>query len=152
MKVGDKMPDFELPNHKGKHFSTDKLREKHSLLIFVYPKLGIPVCIRELLMLKNHHSDFLDAGLDVMVVSTEEPDGIGLFVKTYEIPFLIVSDVDMQVRCMLHIPSYWAGVIPHRAAILVSMDGVVEDIFFSHFGVKKEIRRILTAVRKRQRS
>jgi peroxiredoxin Q/BCP len=42
LKVGDKAPDFTLPDTEGRHVTLSKLLEKGPVIVFFYPKAFTP--------------------------------------------------------------------------------------------------------------
>ncbi len=59
LKVGDKAPDFELPNQDGKKVRlSDELAKKPVMVVF-YPKDDSPVCTKQLCSYQDSYDRFL---------------------------------------------------------------------------------------------
>ncbi len=96
VKMGEVLPDFKLPASNGEHVTLSDFRGKKVVLYF-YPKDMTPGCTTEACDFKDYFTRITDLGAVILGVSC---DPIGMhekFIDKYELPFLLLSDVDHQV-------------------------------------------------------
>ncbi len=68
LKVGDKLPSFELPNQDGKMVSSEEFLG-NKLVIFFYPKASTPTCTVEACNISDNISSLKKAGFQVVGIS-----------------------------------------------------------------------------------
>ena len=66
LKVGDKAPDFMIPDYDGKEFSLSGFRGKKVVLYF-YPKDNTPGCTKEACSFRDSHAEIKKLGAKVKV-------------------------------------------------------------------------------------
>lgn len=91
LKVGDRAPDFNLPDADGEMVSLEKFKGKKVVLYF-YPKDNTPGCTLEANDFKDRHRDFEDS--DTVVIGVSK-DGIRSHLKFRDkngLPFYLLSD------------------------------------------------------------
>jgi len=96
LKVGDKAPDFTLPDDKGKSFSLSANLGRKWLLVF-YPGDGTPVCTRQLCDYRDGVEAFSGLGVDVVGISKDGPESHRRFKQKHRLPFALLSDPDLKV-------------------------------------------------------
>lgn len=94
--VGDKAPDFEMPDKDGKIYSLADYRGKWILLYF-YPKDNTPGCTIEACALRDNYDDFKKIKAVVWGVSVDSPKSHDKFVEKYDLPFPLLSDENKKV-------------------------------------------------------
>ena len=70
LKVGDKLPEFELKNQEGKTIKSSELMGK-KLVIFFYPKANTPTCTVEACNLNDNISKLKKAGYQLLGISAD---------------------------------------------------------------------------------
>lgn len=132
LEVGDRAPDFTLPDDTGNEVSLgDFAGEK--LVIYFYPKAFTPGCTKESCDFRDHHGAFQAAGYQIIGVSPDPVAKLADFRAEYELPFRLLSDEDHAVAEAYGAwgkkKSYgkeYEGII--RSTYLIGPDGTVEEV------------------------
>lgn len=96
LKVGNKAPDFTLPDENGNPVKLSGLQGKKVILYF-YPKDDTPGCTTQACGFRDEYPSIEEAGAVVLGVS---PDGAKSHVKfktKQKLPFTLLSDEDHAV-------------------------------------------------------
>lgn len=93
---GTQAPEFTLPDHNGILYSLRDFRGKKVVLYF-YPKDSTPGCTKQALGYKENYKEFQDKDIIVIGISKDSQASHKRFVLNNELPFLLLSDEDMEV-------------------------------------------------------
>ncbi len=133
LAVGDKAPDFSLPDDGG---SLVSLRDfaGHPLVIYFYPKDDTSGCTKEAQDFSEKIAAFREAGAAVLGVSPDSAASHAKFKTKHEIALPLLSD---ESKAMLEAYGVWAeksmygrkymGV--ERTTFLVKGDGTIAAIW-----------------------
>ena len=121
--VGQQAPPFKLPSTKGDLSLSEELKQGPVLLVF-YPGDDTPVCTKQLCNYRDNLDSFAELDIRVIAINPQSIDSHAAFVKKYELPFPVVSDVDGSV-CQAYGAKSFLGT-PKRALVLVGRDGTVK--------------------------
>ena len=97
LKVGDKAPDFSLPNAYGKQIKLSSLLKKGPVIINFYRGAWCPFCNLELNALKKNLPEFKKYGASLISITPQKPDKSLAQVKKAKFPFDILSDLDSSI-------------------------------------------------------
>jgi thioredoxin-dependent peroxiredoxin len=97
LAMGGRAPEFTLPDQGGQSVSLSTLLRNGPLILYFYPADFTPGCTREACALRDLHSDILQAGLEIAGVSPQSPESHRKFREKYQLPFVLLSDVDKFV-------------------------------------------------------
>ncbi len=132
LKVGDKMPDFEVVDQDGKTVRSADLIGRKTIVYF-YPKDNTSGCTAEACNLRDNYQSLVDAGYNVIGVSKDSAASHTKFREKYSLPFTLLSDPSTE---MLQAFGAWGekkmygktvlGTI--RRTFIFSEDGVLERI------------------------
>ncbi len=89
--VGDKAPDFSLPDQTGKPVNLKSFKGKQVVLYF-YPKDDTPGCTKEACGFRDAIKQIEKAGAVVLGVSLDGPDSHQKFMAKYHLPFPLLCD------------------------------------------------------------
>jgi peroxiredoxin len=89
--VGDKAPDFELPDPDMKPRKLSEFRGKKTILAF-FPAAESPVCTAEMCALRDSIDQLRDLGANVVGVSVDGPFANKFFVQNRHLNFPVLSD------------------------------------------------------------
>jgi peroxiredoxin Q/BCP len=130
IQVGDKAPDFTLASQSGEPVRLyDRLADRVVVLYF-YPKDETAGCTREACAFRDSHEVFVEAGAEVIGVSSDSADKHAAFANHHELPFTLVSDKGGQVRKSYGVPAAM-GILPGRVTYVIDRDGTVRNVFNS---------------------
>jgi peroxiredoxin Q/BCP len=133
LSVGQKAPDFSLPDENGKTHTLNEYAGKHVLLYF-YPKDDTPGCTTEACNFRDDYSSYENANVVILGVSPDTSASHKKFKEKYQLPFTLLADENHQV-CEFY--KVWGlkksfgkeydGV--HRTTYLIDPEGVIQEVF-----------------------
>jgi peroxiredoxin len=91
LSVGDRAPDFSLPDQDKQVLSLADLRGTPVLLVF-YPFAFSGICTGELCQLRDELAAYTDAGVKVLAISTDPVFSLKAFKATEGFDFPLLSD------------------------------------------------------------
>lgn len=97
LKVGDKAPDFKLPDANGKYYSLSDYHGKNPVVLYFYPKANTPGCTKQACGIRDEWSKFEKNGIQVFGVSVDSKEAIKKFIDEYGLNFPLLSDEDKKV-------------------------------------------------------
>jgi len=131
IKVGEKAPDFSLPNHKGEQVSLSDFRGRKVMLAF-YPSDFSPVCSDQLSIYQEVKPDLDEAGLEVVGVSIDHSWAHRAFRKELNLDFTLLADFHPKGQVAelygAYLPDYGTS---NRSLVLVDPEGVVSWVYES---------------------
>lgn len=155
VNVGDKAPDFELPDTDMKMRSTDEFRGKKIVVSF-FVAASSPVCEIELCTFRDSLNDIVKAGAQVVAISNDGPFANKAFAQKHSLNFPVLSDYTsttirdygVLMPDLLHIKGYNAA---KRSVFIINEDGKIGYKWVSENPLKEpnytEIREYLAAER-----
>ena len=96
LKIGDKMPHFEVVNQDGEKVTSADLIGKKTIVYF-YPKDNTSGCTAEACSLRDNYEALLAHGYNVVGVSKDSAASHRKFIDKYELPFTLLSDTSTQM-------------------------------------------------------
>ena len=96
IKIGDKMPDFEVVDQDGKKVSSKDLIGKKTIIYF-YPKDNTSGCTAEACNLRDNHEAMIARGYNVVGVSKDSAASHKKFAEKYDLPFTLLSDTSTEM-------------------------------------------------------
>jgi peroxiredoxin Q/BCP len=101
-KVGQKAPDFELPDDMGCNVRlSDVVREGIVLLLFYPADFGM-ICSLQMGEFRDRYQDFEAAGVRILPVSTNSVRSHGAWRESMRLPFSLLADEDGKVTGLYH--------------------------------------------------
>ena len=95
LTVGDKAPDFSLPDQEGKtHQLSDYLGSK--VLIYFYPRDFTPGCMAEACSIRDDFPKFESSKVIVLGISTDSEESHKKFSQKHSLPFTLLADSDKK--------------------------------------------------------
>ena len=91
LKIGDKMPDFEVVDQDGVKVSSKDLVGKKTVVYF-YPKDNTSGCTAEACSIRDSYDALLARGYNVVGVSKDSAASHKRFKEKYDLPFTLLSD------------------------------------------------------------
>lgn len=96
LKIGDKMPDFEVVDQDGNAVSSKDLIGKKTIIYF-YPKDNTSGCTAEACSLRDNYDALQAKGYNVVGVSKDSAASHRKFADKYELPFTLLADTSTQM-------------------------------------------------------
>lgn len=132
LKIGDRMPDFEVVDQDGNKVSSKDFIGKKTVVYF-YPKDNTSGCTAEACSIRDNYEALIARGYNVVGVSKDSAASHRKFIEKYELPFTLLSDTSTQ---MLQAFGAWGekkmygktvlGTI--RRTFIFDEDGILERI------------------------
>ena len=94
--IGDKSPEFELPDADMKPHKLSDYRGKKTILAF-FPAAESPVCTAEMCALRDSLDQLRDLGANVVGISVDGPFANKFFVQNRHLNFPVLSDYKREV-------------------------------------------------------
>ena len=96
LKIGDRMPDFEVVDQDGNKVSSKDLMGKKTVVYF-YPKDNTSGCTAEACSIRDSYEALLAKGYNIVGVSKDSAASHRKFIDKYELPFTLLSDTSTQM-------------------------------------------------------
>ena len=96
LKVGDKMPDFQVQDQDGRTVSSKDLLGKKTIIYF-YPKDNTSGCTAEACSLRDNHEALAARGYNVIGVSKDSANSHKKFIEKYALPFTLLADTSTRM-------------------------------------------------------
>ena len=134
LKIGDKMPPFEVVDQDGQVVrSQDFIGHGRKTIIYFYPKDNTSGCTAEACSFRDNYAELTAQGYNVVGVSKDSAKSHSGFRARYELPFRLLSDPSME---MLQAFGAWSekkmygkttlGTL--RRTFIFAEDGILERI------------------------
>ena len=94
--IGDRAPDFELPDTDKKQRKLSEYHGKKTILAF-FPAAESPVCTAEMCALRDSIDQLRDLGANVIGISVDGPHANNAFVQNRHLNFPVLSDYKRNV-------------------------------------------------------
>lgn len=96
LEAGSKAPDFTLKDQKGKNVTLSDLSGK-TVVLYFYPKANTPGCTTQACGVRDHKSEYKNAGATVIGVSPDEVKAVKKFDDENGFGFPLLADKDHKV-------------------------------------------------------
>lgn len=96
LMVGNKAPDFQVPDQEGK-LHTLKQYKGTWVLLYFYPKDDTPGCTKEACAFRDNFPKFKKLDAIVLGVSVDSSAKHGKFIEKYQLPFTLLADVEKEL-------------------------------------------------------
>ena len=96
IKIGDKMPDFEVVDQNGKTVKSQDLLGKKTIIYF-YPKDNTSGCTEEACNLRDNYQAMIAKGYNVIGVSKDSAASHKKFAQKYDLPFTLLADTSTEM-------------------------------------------------------
>ncbi|WP_405269343.1 peroxiredoxin-like family protein [Cellulophaga sp. Ld12] len=172
LKIGEKAPNFELPNPEGKTISLATLLDKGPVVVTFYRGSWCPYCNLQLRALQASLAEIHALGATLVAISPEVPDesmstneinSLGFNVLTdqdatvashygvaWEVPAFLIDHMEVDRKLDLKkINNGNGSILPIPATFVVGTDGLVQWSYVDvDYRTRAEPEEILEALRK----
>lgn len=121
--VGDRAPDFALPDGEGRTWRLSEHRGETVVLLF-YPGDNTPVCTKQMCSVRDRWSDYTATGAHIVGISTDTVESHKGFAAKYNLPFPLLADPQEEVIRAYGVRSW----LPHRSAravVVINREGLI---------------------------
>lgn len=148
MKIGERVPSFELPDQSGAVVRFDDLRGTGPIVLFFYPKDETPVCTAEACSFRDTYREFQEAGATVLGISSDDVASHKRFADKHQLPYRLLADVGGVVRKQLQVPRGLLGLMEGRVTYILDDDGVVRHAHQAALQAQAHVDEAIAMVRK----
>jgi thioredoxin-dependent peroxiredoxin len=133
LESGDQAPDFTLSDQGGNPVSLSSFRGKPVVLYF-YPKADTPGCTTQACGVRDHRTDYEQAGAVVLGVSPDPVKAVAKFDQKYGLGFPLLADEDhavagaygVWVEKSMYGRKYMGN---ERTTFVISPEGTISAVF-----------------------
>ena len=97
LQVGNKAPEFSLPDEKGQTVNLKDLAKKKAVVLYFYPKADTPGCTKEACGFRDAIGQFKKLDVALLGVSPDPVEDIKKFADKFGLPFPLLADADHGV-------------------------------------------------------
>src|SRR5690349_21419656 len=123
MNIGETAPDFTLKDGDGNEWTLSDQRGKTVVLLF-YPGDNTPVCTAQLCSVRDHWSEYMATGAEVVGISTDIVDSHKGFADKHQLPLRLLSDLKGEVSAMYGMKSWLPG-RSARGVVVIDKEGKI---------------------------
>ena len=145
VQVGNPAPDFELSDATGRRVRLSTLLRTRVVVLFFYPKDGTPVCRAEACSFRDAYQTFVEAGAEVVGISSDTIESHDRFSARHRLPFVLLSDEEGAVRRLYGVPTT-LGIMPGRVTYVIDRAGILRHKFSAQFAAQKHVDEALRIV------
>jgi peroxiredoxin Q/BCP len=127
LTIGDPAPDFALPADNGKTVRLSDFRGKRVILYF-YPRDDTPGCTTQACGFRDRYPQITEQNAVILGVSPDNLESHRKFKTKYNLPFLLLADMDHRVAEAYGV---WGGPLQLgilRSHFVIDAQGRLEDI------------------------
>ncbi len=123
LSVGDRAPEFELPDQTGQLHSLEDYRDQWVVLYF-YPKDETPGCTTEACEFRDNVFAFRKLNAQILGVSMDDVESHRNFAEKYSLPFPLLADVDGLTADAYGVKTRMLGMtVAKRQTFIIAPDG-----------------------------
>lgn len=148
IEIGQEAPDFTLKDPAGQEVTLSSFRGSSPVLVVFYPFTFTGVCEGELCRIRDDHSQFTDAGVQVLAISCDSRHAQRVWSEQQGFTFPVLSDFwpHGAVAQAYGVFNDALG-CAMRSSFLIGTDGTVVDAFATDdLGTAREPARYAEAL------
>lgn len=145
LSVGDKIPEFQLPDENGNLHRVSPENSKKRVIYF-YPKNNTRVCTAQACSFRDWQTDFTELGYDVIGISADSVDSHKEFSAKHNLAFTLLSDAKGKVRKQFGVNAMF-GLISGRKTFVVNELGTIEFAYEAMMEGEEHILKTLEYIR-----
>lgn len=133
LAIGEKAPDFNLPDQDGNQTALADFAGKR-FLVWFYPKASTPGCTAEGCNLRDHYADFGSRGIEVVGISMDSVKRQKNFATKQNFPYKLLADESGEVTKAFgaygpkkFMGREYDGIL--RSSFLIGPSGTIEKVY-----------------------
>jgi peroxiredoxin Q/BCP len=119
LKVGERAPEFSLPDQNGRDTSLTSLLNTGALILWFFSGYPTPTNLSAARKIAELHPDLQRQGLVVAGISPQQPAALRRMRERHDLPFALLSDADRSVARMYEVTGL-LGMGVRRGTYLIS--------------------------------
>lgn len=116
-------PNFTLKDGEGQDWTLTDHRGKPVVLLF-YPGDNTPVCTAQLCSVRDHWSEYMATGAEVVGISTDTVESHKGFAEKNQLPLRLLADEDGKVSATYKMKSWLPG-RSARGVVVIDANGKI---------------------------
>jgi thioredoxin-dependent peroxiredoxin len=145
LKVGERAPEFTLPDETGTDRSLTQLLSSGAIILYFYPADFTPGCTRQACTLRDLNSEIEKAGLRIVGISPQKPASHAKFREKHRLPYVLLSDEHKTVIKMFGVNGP-LGLGVRRATFLIDGSRRIRDAVLADFLVGRHTDFVRKAI------
>ena len=110
--LGDKVPNFNTLDQDGSKWVLKKhLKTADYLVIYFYPAAFTGGCTKQACSYRDQKGDLAKVGAQVVGVSGDKPETLGLFALEHQLNFTLLADESGEIATLFDVPQNDGGTI-----------------------------------------
>lgn len=126
LMVGNKAPDFTLPDAMGNEFTLSQFQGKSPVILYFYPKAGTPGCTKQACGIRDNFQSFNVNGITIFGISVDSKESIKDFIDEYNLNFPLLSDESKNVSRQYGVLNSLG--LDSRITFIVNKEGYIAHI------------------------
>ncbi|MES2543982.1 MAG: peroxiredoxin [Bacteroidota bacterium] len=131
LQIGDTIPHFRAKDTNGNNFDSKEVIGIKPTVIYFYPKDNTPGCTAQACDFRDQYGDFKKFGAEIIGVSGDSTESHQKFTKQYQLPFILLSDSDKEIRKLFGVPTNIFGLLPGRVTYVADKNGKIVLVYNS---------------------
>ncbi len=132
VRVGDRMPQFELLDQFGEYFDTLDYINKQPMVVFFYTEDEAEICTREVIAFNKSIQEFKDLNAIVVGINPASVIFHRRFVIKLQLEYPILFDRNSEVQKMFRVPNYKKTKKPERFTFIIDKQGIIQKVFHNN--------------------
>jgi peroxiredoxin Q/BCP len=147
MRIGDKAPDFELPDETGTTRRLSDLLADGPVVLYFYPAAMTYGCTKESCHFRDLASEFKEVGAQRVGISADKVEKQLQFSEKHNFDFPLLSDPDKTVAQAYGVKRGPSFLPNKRATFVIGTDGLIKEVIGSETNMNVHADKALTALR-----
>jgi len=123
-KVGDRAPDFSLPDHNGNLVKLGDFRGRKPVILAFYPQASTPGCTKEVKAYQGDIARFDAAGAQILGVSLDSQEKNRKFAEQTHASFPLLCDTRKEVAKAYGVLNF-TRLFANRVTFVIDKDGLI---------------------------
>ena len=129
-RIGQKAPEFALPDTDGKTRSLDEFTKRGKVVLVFFPFAFSGVCDKEMCTFRDGSGTLQDSETQTVGISVDSSYSLRAFAQTYNLQFPLLSDFNRKVSRLYGVlQDPWVGLgykgVAKRSVFLVDGRGIL---------------------------
>jgi peroxiredoxin Q/BCP len=147
LAVGDRAPDFELPDQTGTTRSLSALLQDGPVVLFWYPKAMTTGCTKESCHFRDLAGEFAEVGAQRIGISADPPEKQARFDEKHDLGYPLLSDPDKEVAEAYGVKR-WGPLMNKRVTFVIGQDQTLLDVISSELDMDTHADKALETLGK----